>query len=450
MTFLKNELGGLDSAEGVEQFEKLIRHFELTEHSDFRNYFKNTKSNPLSAKPVTLKPKLPNVDLYLQSGTPLFPFTRQDRVIAYWRQRQKELRRPLLRKHWRILHLSNHGYGEQDNNKLAFANRTNNKMNLRKSNRMLSGLPLVEKLRELLRENRQALFMVRMVRQREELKLDQLLLGFRRKEATRLVGHVSGHLESASQLLAQAKEEVLAEEPFAEPSREDKEDHEQDCLAYFCNIVTELGALDLQLENFCSRSLDAMKDKFFELKNQAGLPGMASSRYSHRLQPRGGARKLTEERTLTSVSDKLLYYVSMQTKQLELPTLVVRKGYPGEYFIDKLNPKYWDERYYERKNFSSPERFFQETQDPFFQRIRARAREEAIKRDKEGFGSPEESPQQKTFLRKRGNSEIERQILERRLAGVGPAAAVQESLFRNLKFSESSFCDRFLRRVRNR
>jgi hypothetical protein len=276
----------MDTCEGISQFETLIQHYELTEHRDFDKYFKNTKSNPLSSKPVTLKPKLPNVDLYLHTAN-LFPHSIQDKVISYWRERQKELRRPLLRKHWRILHLNNHGYGEQDSNKLAFANRTNNKMNLRKSNRMLNGIALVEKLKELLRENQQALFMVKMVHQRELLKLDQLMLGFNRKDISKYLAPLASHMESSKNLIAQVKDQVLSDEPFAESSREDKEDNEQDCLTFFCNIVSELNDLDLKLENFNSRSLDSMKDKFFELKNHVGLNNPQIAGYHRRLHQRG-------------------------------------------------------------------------------------------------------------------------------------------------------------------
>ena len=284
--FLRDSLQGRDSTEGIKQFEKLIRHFELSEHRDFHKYFKNTKSNPLSSKPVTHKPKLPNVDLYLR-GMSLFPQNLQDKVISYWRERQKTLRRPLLRRHWRILHLNNHGYGEQDNNKLAFANRTNNKMNLRKSNRMLSGGLLVEKLKELLKENQQLLFMVKMVKQRELLKLDQLMLGFGRKDASKYFKKINEDLETSRVLVGQVKDKVLNDEPFSEAHREDKEDNEQDCLAFFCNIVAELSEIDLKLENFESRALDSMKDKFFELKNLAGVSPQHGSSYQRRQHFRG-------------------------------------------------------------------------------------------------------------------------------------------------------------------
>lgn len=287
VAFLR-DLDSLDSPEGIAQFERLITHFELTEHRDFDKYFKNTKAASLSARPVSLKPKLPNNDLYLP-GAGLFPPEVQNRVISYWHARQKRLRRPLLRRHWRILHLSNHGFGEQDNNKLAFANRANNKMNLRKSNRMLSGMPLVEKLKELLKENEQALFIVKMVRQREVLKMDQLTLGFNQKDVAKYSKRVGEHLDVCRGLVERVKDKVLSDQPFAESNREEKEDNEQDFLVFFTNIINELNELDLRLDDFKSLSLDAMKDKFFKLKKMAGIHNPALRSYSQGGHSKGGA-----------------------------------------------------------------------------------------------------------------------------------------------------------------
>ena len=153
---------------------------------------------------------------------------------------------------------------------------------------------------------------------------------------------------------------------------------------------------------------------------------------------------------ISSVSDKLLYFVSMETKKMGMPSLVMRKGYPGEYFIDKLNPNFWDERHYNRKNFFSSEDVFRNVRDGFLDNIHAQAKKEEAKKNKERFSSSESSLADKAFLRKRGNVNIENRILEQRLAGVAQASAMQESLFENLKFSENSFCDRFLKKIKNK
>jgi hypothetical protein len=130
--------------------------------------------------------------------------------------------------------------------------------------------------------------------------------------------------------------------------------------------------------------------------------------------------------------------------------MVLRKGVKGEYFMDKLNPKYWDEKYYYRKNFFSLKNLFKNTEDPFLQTIRENIKEEEPKKEKEVFNSPETSSLDKTFLRKRENRNIEKRILQHRLKGVSPEFTIQESLFENLKFSEESFCDRFLKKIKNK
>ena len=156
------------------------------------------------------------------------------------------------------------------------------------------------------------------------------------------------------------------------------------------------------------------------------------------------------EPKFSNISEKLLYYVSIQAKNYIKPTMLLRKGKQGEYFMDKLNPKYWDERYYHRKNFSNPQDLFANSNDPFFKKIDQKYREEEIKKEKESFTSPDNSAIDKTILRKRGTKNIENKILNQRLKGIAPRSHIQESLFENLQFSEISFCEKFLKKLKNK
>jgi hypothetical protein len=130
--------------------------------------------------------------------------------------------------------------------------------------------------------------------------------------------------------------------------------------------------------------------------------------------------------------------------------MVLRKGRQGEYLMDKLNPKYWDERYYYRKNFFSPKNVFKNTNDHFFKKIKENIKEEEPKKEKEVYNSPDSSSLDKVFLGKREIKNIEKKIIQHRLNGVAPKFNVQESLFENLKFSETHFCDRFLKKIKNK
>ena len=256
------------SEKGLREFERLIEHFERTEHRDFDQYFKNQRNKLNATKNSTLKPKLPNIDLYL-SSTKIYSQKAQDLVIKYWRDRQKELKRPLLRRHWKILHLSNHGFGEQDNNKIAFAPRQNNKMTLRKGNRLLSGMPLALKLKELLNENKQAHLLVKMVAARERLKLARLQCEFPRISPLETHGEVdflvSKELTTGKEILEEFNT-TYATIHGSDRVRPEKADKEQDLLTYYANIVLELERLDLELADFEPPNMDKIKDLIFELR----------------------------------------------------------------------------------------------------------------------------------------------------------------------------------------
>ena len=142
--------------------------------------------------------------------------------------------------------------------------------------------------------------------------------------------------------------------------------------------------------------------------------------------------------------------MSIQANNYNRPTMVLRKGRTGEFFMDKLNPKYWDEKYYYRKNFFSPKNAFKNTNNEFFKKIKENIKEDEPKKEKEVFNSPDSSSIDKVFLRKREIKNIEKKILQQRLKGLTPQFEIQESLFENLKFSETSFCDRFLKKIKNR
>lgn len=256
------------SEPGLREFEKLIEHFEKTEHRDFNLYFKNQKNKLNPNKSTSLKPKLPNIDLYMNSAK-IYSQKAQDLVIKYWRDRQKELKRPLLRRHWKILHLNNHGYGEQDNNKIAFAPRQNNKMTLRKGNRLLSGIPLAQKLKELLYENKQAEWLVKMVASRERLKLAKLQCEYPRLA---LVANRTEIDAQATQFLTKGREmledfnNTYTEINGSETIRPEKADKEQDLLTFYANIILELEKLDLELADFEPPNMDKIKDLIFELR----------------------------------------------------------------------------------------------------------------------------------------------------------------------------------------
>ena len=218
---------------------------------------------------MTLKPKLPNIDLYIKSQ--IFTTNLQDKVISYWRSKQYRLRRPLLRKHWKILHLTNHGFGEQDSNKLAFASRQNNKMNLRKGNRWLNGMPLADKLKELKDENHHALFLARMVKHREIIKTNQLMLAYSSKLnplSNQELKTIDKELRESQNIIKEIKDKDIVKNSGCDPVRQEKESEHQDLLLFSINLVYELGILDLTIDNFQTKNLDKVEPKISEYKKK--------------------------------------------------------------------------------------------------------------------------------------------------------------------------------------
>lgn len=346
LVFLKSEVANILIPEkdlfdnpGLSEFEQLITHFENTEHKDFDSYFRVTGSRSLASRSITIKPKLPNVDLYLK-GLSLFTLAVQDKVIAYWKKRQKNLRRPLLRKHWKILYLNNQGYGEQDTNKIAFAPRTSNRMNLRKGNRMLNGLPLAEKLKELREENKQALFLVKMVHQREILKRDQFLLSLNRKDALGQVNRVNNNLESCQQLLTEIKEKDFIDESPSEPIKQGIENDEQDIKMFLCNLVTELGKMGLSIENLDTKYRDTFDTQILELKEKAEtIEKIVNKKRTHYNSSKGNFYYIKISISIDTSGMITSLKVTNFSPQRQLQVHWVPKDYVLYFFRNAFDPK---------------------------------------------------------------------------------------------------------------
>lgn len=141
-------------------------------------------------------------------------------------------------------------------------------------------------------------------------------------------------------------------------------------------------------------------------------------------------------------SQNMALYIRIQARNFYSPLILFRQGVGNECFLDKLNPKYWDEMIYEKENFtnSNPE-------DTSFPRLPS---ENALL---PGSGIPESGgkildPSQ-GFAKKIGK-QYEERILESRLGSALPETLFEEALLKDLKFSEKSFCEGFLKRVKHK
>ena len=149
---------------------------------------------------------------------------------------------------------------------MAFAPRTVNKMQLRKSNRILSGLSLADKLFEFYEENKKALFMVQMIKQREKLKFHYNLLKYQKKEASKYLNDIIENKEKADECMKKVDEEFEKNDIVIDLDTE-KDDVERDTIEFLCNLMAETSKLDININDINTPRQSIMENKIIEIKN---------------------------------------------------------------------------------------------------------------------------------------------------------------------------------------
>ena len=125
-------------------FEKAIEYLEKREYKELKENKKFSKINPK-----------------------IF-----SKIFNFWEKKCKKLRRPLLRKNWKII-LTKEKYGKVDPLKKAF-HKTIENMNSRK-NKRIKKENLIEIDKKLLNENKMALIISKLISYREKLKYIKIL-----------------------------------------------------------------------------------------------------------------------------------------------------------------------------------------------------------------------------------------------------------------------------------
>ena len=132
-------------------------------------------------------------------------FTKEvlDKVIEYWKKKCRIVKRPLLRKNWKIIN-TNQLYGEVDVNKLAFKNREKKKRPQRNANKV-SDEENLNFLQKLKKEKEIALYVCSLILHREKLKLDNLTLlpigQSESEKSTKMSARIDKHLRSSKRLV---------------------------------------------------------------------------------------------------------------------------------------------------------------------------------------------------------------------------------------------------------
>jgi len=115
---------------------------------------------------------------------------------------------------------------------------------------------MLPKLQELQKESKQLLEIVKMVKLREELKLQEVLITYfpdKSEEREKVIDKVRDVLACDDY-----KEERMQKDVYAE----------EDLMMYCCNLVESLDKIDMNLEDFRSESYDRRMKDLYKCRNE--------------------------------------------------------------------------------------------------------------------------------------------------------------------------------------
>lgn len=251
----KRNFGGSSQEKILAYFEKVIIHFEKLEFEYFiKNHFELVKRNSQVKKPILRKRF--SFNMLYDKNNRVFNKYYQSKIYHYWRVKLQFLDRPLLRCFWKIVHMPFHGFGFQPLNKSPFEPRPVKKKKIRLKSRFARGRLMLPKLQELQKESTQLLEIVKMVKLREELKLQEVLITYFPEK--------SGEREKVIDKVR----DVLASDDYKEEGMEKDVYSEEDLMMYCCNLVEGLDKIDMNLEDFRSESYDRRMKDLYKCRNE--------------------------------------------------------------------------------------------------------------------------------------------------------------------------------------
>jgi hypothetical protein len=319
----------------VKLFEDCIVYLEETEDSSFENC-QSVKNFKLS------------LDLL-------------ETITSYWIEKCKKLRRPLLRKNWKVI-LTKDKYGEVDRLKKAFHPRES-RMNLRKTNR-ISKEDLLDIQKDLAKENDLAYCISKFIVYREKLKCYRL---YCYRECS------SKHIKEIEENLKKIKEKISfldsnikkvfvpikpAPEVIKPPVVKEEPVHIQpvpkpvatqqgglvvapppvlptiktnDLQFFFANAIKCLHEFGFKPEEFLSNNIDLINEKIKKIKQGRNL-------------------------TKNNIEKKVNMVPETQNKDLDTSNLVLIKKQslinPDTFFIEKLKTNHLTDDKYDLNNFT--------------------------------------------------------------------------------------------------
>jgi hypothetical protein len=257
----------------VNVFEKFIEYMEEKEIAEFLKKKKfcqivRKKNSGFPTANEIWREKLP---LYFLRDTEheLFSLPNQSLIFDFWRKKQNYFKRPMVRKHWKLLHIPRHNFGSQDLRKLSFAPRKLERKQTRFKDRFLRKDNAHALMLQLLKESKDLMELIRLVTFREKVKYELVLFEFSSRpwNVMKKAAHVDVVLDKVNEHLDFIESENLnCVCPFEGGKTEALSF--QDRLMFMCNLVEELDGLGFELDDFLSHDAPITSQTLKQIKSK--------------------------------------------------------------------------------------------------------------------------------------------------------------------------------------
>lgn len=429
----------------VNEFERLIAHFEFLEYKDYLVPPKSKKNKFNAPSNIVIKHKLPNVDLFL-SDLNVLDKSHQELVIQFWKEEQKRVKRPLVRKYWTILFNNNQGFGVQSLNKMAFAPRTVSKRQLRKCNRFFGETSLANKLVEFYEENKKALFIVKMIKQRETLKFHQNLLKYNKNESGKYLKRIIDNHAQAHECMKMIDAEFEKNNMVVDVDT-DKNDFERDTLEFFCNLMSQTLDMGININHINTPHQHHLENKVTELKKSIQQNSLAKNQ---NLEEKSNHIIITEDVLLENPKNSLLQYVNFNCLDLRSPFVLLREGRHKDYFIEWSHPRKNNENIFDFQNFVKIADPLHSPNHSFMDHLNGYSGN-GTRNDYSVHGlSYQEDEKQDELVGKRDFENFEDAFLKNRFKNEISICVEEPVLFEQYSLLDDKFFDKFHKKIKNK
>ena len=236
----------------ISSFEQIIIRFEKIEMEYFisKNIDPNKRNYTVNK---TLFRQMFSLYQLWDIKHKIFNRSAQSSIYKYWRDKQKTLRRPLLRCYWYIIHNYLSNFGPQDPKKLAFAPRPTNKKKIRTNSRCLKGERMLDRLSDLMSQMEKLRKLVKMTTLREKLKLQNELINRKRSDFKNFIVESDRVMDQVMCVMNDLPEKMNASFDVLE-KRKKKIDEDEDMMIFLMNLIGEIGYVGFDVADFLNKN----------------------------------------------------------------------------------------------------------------------------------------------------------------------------------------------------